>query len=285
MFSEYWVTLYITSGKREIYRRVFLEGVTMRIFNKCLIVHCLLLGFVLAGAGFAMSPQVLLVWGQKDNMKHNIYFSQQVDGKWATPIVLASGDHPNVLPTLIKNFRNEVWVVWIGLDNGKGTLRYRHLQNGEWGGVAEIQTSTETDMAPSLQVDAHGVAWLVWAGVDGDDDIYFCHWTEAGWTVPQLLNLDDFWPDILPRLAINENRQLQVTWSGFNGKRYVDYFSIWDGQQWTLEKEHDTLPDGEKVSSKTGDYLPQFVDDASQAALYLEKTDGQGDVYYRDQLK
>ena len=72
----------------------------------------------------------------------------------------------------------------------------------------EIQTSTETDMAPSLQVDAQGVAWLVWAGLNGDDDIYFSNWTEVGWSDPQILNNDDSWPDILPRLAINENRTI-----------------------------------------------------------------------------
>ncbi len=257
----------------------------MRIFKKCLIVQCLLFGFLFAGASFALSLQVLLVWGKEDNLKHNIYLSQQVDGKWSTPIVLASDDHLNVLPTVIKNSNNEVWVVWTGLNNGKGTLQYRHFQNGEWGAVTEIRTSTETDMAPSLQVDAEGVAWLVWAGVDGDDDIYYSHWTEAGWTVPQLLNVDDSWPDILPRLAINKNGQLQVTWSGFNGKRYVDYLSLWDGQRWTPEEELETLPDDEKISTPIIDYLPEFVDDTSQAALYLEKTAGQGDVYYREQLK
>ncbi len=258
----------------------------MKISKKCLIVQCVLFVLFLAEYSFALSPQVLLVWGEVDNLKNNLYLSEQVDGKWSTPIVLASDDHPNVLPTLIKNSRNEVWVVWTSLDNGKGTLRYRHFRNGEWGGVVEILTSTETDMAPSLQVDDQGVAWLVWAGLNGDDDIYFSNWTEVGWTDPQLLNSDDAWPDILPRLAINEYEQLQVKWSGFNGKRYTDYISIWDGKRWTPEEEIETLPDENNTSSKVSDILPQFVDDISQAALYIEKPGGgQGDVYYRDQLK
>lgn len=247
------------------------------------LLMCLLLAFFLTENCFA--SQSMLTWATVENSRHNLYLSQEKDGNWSEPIILASNDTPIILPTLIKNSNNDIWVVWTALDKNKNRLQYRHFNNGQWGEITGIQTSTKTDMAPSLQVDDKGVAWLVWAGVNGDDDIYYAYWNDGGWTVPQLLNIDDSWPDILPRLYISEKGQLQVQWLGYNGKSYVNYESVLEGGQWTADEELPGLAKENDFNFTTSVSLPQYIDDLSQAALYLENSNGMRYVLYRDQLK
>ena len=217
---------------------------------RLLSIHLFVTGIVISGNCSALELQNSLVWSKKTESQYNLYYSKQVQGQWSAPVIIASDDTPIILPTLAKNTNNEIWVVWNVLRDGKGRLRYCHFQNEKWGESYNLKTQNETDMAPSLHLDTSGTPWLVWAGLNGDDDIFFSRWDGKRWTDPELINSNDAWPDILPVISNNEAGQLQVKWTGYDGRNYVSYISIWNGQQWTPEEELTALSEAEEIPNE-----------------------------------
>ena len=231
----------------------------------------------------------LLAWGKRTGSDYNIHFSRQVvNGQWSDPIVLASSDNPEILPTMGSNAEGTVWVVWNELTGKGGQLRFRHFRNGIWQPAETIQTDTTEDMAPSLIIDGHDVPLLVWAGFNGDDDIYYSRWDGAGWALPKMVNKDDDWPDILPRLSLNEKETPRVVWSGYNGDRYVNYMSQWDGNQWIPEEELTGETSFFRVRADSvlrDQQLPDFLESTDQAVLYIKGDNHRARVLHRKELR
>ena len=68
------------------------------------------------------------------------------------------------------------------------------------------------------------------------------------------MNEDDQWPDILPTIAFNNQKQIVVSWLGYNGERYVQYSASWVGQGWSPERETGQPP----IENQEMPDLPEF---------------------------
>ena len=164
--------------------------------------------------------------------------------------------------------------MWSEIAGLNGRLHYRRYDQGHWIPAKHIQTKTSSDLAASAITDRNGDVWLVWSGTDEtDDDIYFIRWQSGEWTQPARVNTDDEKPDILPQLVLNNKGLPQVTWSGFDGERYVTFASDWSGSSWSVEYKFESitseLPKGDiQDSVDPSVLLPEFVSDFSQACLH-----------------
>jgi len=230
----------------------------------------------------------LLAWGKRTGSDYDIHFSRKsVNGQWSDPVVIASSDNLEILPTMGRNAEGTIWIVWNELTTEGGQLRFRHFRNGFWQPAETIQTDTTEDMAPSLIIDGHDVPWLVWAGFNGDDDIYYSRWNGTGWDLPKMVNNDDDWPDILPRLSLDEKEMPRVVWSGYNGDHYVNYVNYWNGSQWILEQElaGKTSFVRAGADSSLHNQLPDFLDSTDQAVLYIKEINNRARVLHREELQ
>lgn len=227
--------------------------------------------------------ETMAAWGELTATGHDIYFSMQIGNQWSEPIVISATNNPEILPTLAGNGR-EIWIAWTELAGEASRLRFRHFNGAAWDQPAEVPTLMHTNLAPALQTDNQGVVWLVWAGSGNHDDIYSSRWTGSAWTEPVMVNEGDDWPDILPVLTLNQNNMPQVVWKGYNGEKYVEYISTWDGAKWSKERE---LPPGAGNLAGAGGLnlqLPPFLTSLDQAALFTRNPGEAGRVYHRQEL-
>lgn len=236
---------------------------------------------LLCKPAFGQLDDAILAWGIMEESGHHIYFSRHSQPGWSPPRQLSFSDEPEILPTLASNAQGEIWVIWTELAGSGGKLKFRYHRNGEWESPMSIQTDTVSDMAPSVIVDYNENVWLVWSGTDHrDDDIFFSRWQNGEWTRPEKVNTDDEWPDILPQISLSASGMPQVTWSGYDGNKYVTFISSWTGSAWSLEQvlhEPDRHLSNSPNRSAEIDMaamiadLPDFVTDVNQATIHFRQ--------------
>jgi len=238
---------------------------TVVFFFICIIGMC--------QPAFGQIGDAILALAKEGSSGHHIYFSQRSQQKWSSPMQLSFSDKSEILPTLASNAQDEIWLVWTELGQGGGKLKFRFRQNGKWKPTVLLRTENTSDMAPSVIVDGEGDTWLVWAGTDQlDDDIFFSRWQNGEWTLPGKVNADDNWPDILPQISLSETDMPEVTWSGFDGKKYVTFTSNWTGTAWSPERVLLSKEKIRKIDMAAIIYeLPDFVTDLNQATIHFSR--------------
>jgi hypothetical protein len=160
----------------------------------------------------------------------------------------------------------------IELNGATGRIKVLRSTGKKWQKQPDIVSDTQNDWGPSIILDSNGNPWLAWVGFDGtDDDIYYTYWTGNKWKKTLRVNTDDGWPDTLPILYLNKDRIPEVRWSGFNGSKYIQYTSSWNGASWSAERVA-INPFSGPASLQTE--LPAFLTERTQAALHLRNRTG-----------
>lgn len=249
--------------------------------------------FVLSWCQFAFGQPTdfILVWGKREKQESNIYFTRKKNQVWDKPEQLSFSPYPEVTPTLVSNPTGDVWVVWTELSTTGGKLHYRRYNKGSWRAPQTVETTTTSDMAPSSIIDRHGDIWLVWAGTDGkDDDIFSSRWNRRRWGEPMKVNSDDNLPDILPKIDLNSNGNVRVSWVGYVDGKYRNFHCDWTGDKWGPERLSGELMGHRHSNDSSADVdtatiissLPDFVDDINQAAIHFLHNGHSKTVHLKD---
>ena len=170
-----------------------------------------------------------VVWDDYDGTDTEIFVSQKMLGSWTEPKRLTDNDSPDFSPCVALDKKNRPWVVWVGND-GISTAIYSRFWNGEtWSKKVQVDSvDIYEDTLPCIMIDDRNQPWVVWSGYDGrDDDIYLSSWSGVNWKPEEMVNEDDFSPDIAPVIsAAPDNKKMIVSWTGYNGIGYELYHSF-----------------------------------------------------------
>gem|GEM_PF-1190774 len=212
------------------------------------------------------NTQSELVWAEFDGEDYEIYYSSLRDNLWTPKLQLSNASYTDILPCVSSGTDGLIWVVWTALVGSKSQLFYSNFDGKSWSYPTPITTNLSKNMAPSIIVDNANIPWIVWAGFDGqDDDIFFTRWNGYDWDVPLRVNKDDSMPDILPLIGVDSEGNPWLEWSGYDGKKYINYFSKWTGAEWSEEIEagssnlYESIPD-----------LPHFLKDPGTASIHIQ---------------
>ncbi len=179
-----------------------------------------------------------LVWSEFDGENNEIYYSRLEDNIWTQKVQLSNKAFRNTSPSVSSGTDGITWVVWTAISGSKSHLLFSNYDGKTWSSPTRISTNLSSNTAPSIVVDNENIPWIVWAGFDGqDDDIFFTRWNGFDWDAPQRVNKDDSLPDILPLSRIDEEGNLLVEWSGYDGEKYRNYSSRYTGSEWDEEIE------------------------------------------------
>jgi lysophospholipase L1-like esterase len=214
-----------------------------------------------------------LTWAESDGENYQIFFTSLSNNLWTKKIQLTNNNFTNIHPSISSGSDGFIWVVWTALVGLKSQLFYSNFDGNSWSDPVQISTNFSSNTSPSIIVDDENNPWIVWAGFDGkDDDIFFMRWNGNDWGIPLRVNSDDTYPDILPVVGIGEGGTPWVSWLGYDGDTYRNYFSKWTGTGWkdeiiaeeggisqlALMKEAYNIPD-----------LPDFLHDVDMASIHI----------------
>ena len=242
----------------------------MCLFEKIVAVLLTLISITLP-ASAENSSHAMLAWIEPAKNGYNLNFSVRAERIWSKPETILNSSVPIITPA-VSSDDDSVWVVFVETNGSIGRIRVIKKTDEEWQRQPEIVANTQNVWGPSIIIDNKGTPWLAWAGYDGiDDDIYYTFWNGNAWKTPEKVNTDDDWPDTLPILALNNQGAPEVRWSGFNGSKYIRYFSTWDGNRWSQEAEA-INPFSAPLALQTE--LPSFLTDKTHAALHIRNPSG-----------
>lgn len=218
--------------------------------------------------------QAELTWAEFDGENYEIFFSNLSNNLWIEKVQLTNNNFTNILPSISSGSDGIIWIVWSAVNDSKSNLFFCNSFGNSWSDPVQISTNLSSNTSPCIIVDNENIPWIVWAGFDGqDDDIFITRWNGNDWETPLRINRDDSSPDILPVIGIDEGVTPWVSWSGYDGNKYRNYFSKWTGTEWedeiVIEKEDiyqsvimneiDSIPN-----------LPDFLGDQNMASIHIK---------------
>lgn len=213
----------------------------------------------------------MLAWIEPAKNGYNLYFSERTERVWSKPEITLNTSVPIITPA-ISSDESSSWIVFVETNGSIGRIKVIKSDDEKWHKQPDINSNTQNDWGPTIIIDSKGTPWLAWTGYDGtDDDIYYTYWKGNEWKKPEKVNTDDGWPDTLPILALNKEGAPEVRWSGFNGSKYIRYFSTWDSSRWSQEAEA-INPFSAPLALQTD--LPSFLTDKTHAALHIRNPSG-----------
>jgi hypothetical protein len=210
------------------------------------IIIFVVIGFVAIHTNdvFSANQELLYaVWSQPVGKKiTTIKYSGRYNGNWKEPTELEINSGLHVTPSIGLDKIGNIWIVWIEQTVEENILRYARIKNGNTETGRILSTRNEQSYAPTLVIDSSGVPWIAWSGIVGKlADIFISHWTGSSWTVPVMVNDKNDVPDITPIMGLLDNKNLWVSWFGFDeSRRYVQFFATMDNNHWLVDKK--TLP-------------------------------------------
>ena len=200
---------------------------------KTLFFLCLL--FVVCSSALAAQDTLRLsrvddlyvVWEQSDGNDTEIFISQRNGGRWSEPQQLTDNDLNDSSPCVALDKNDRPWVVWVGADGVSTSIFASHKKDRSWSRVEQVDSvDIYDDTMPCVTVDGENKPWVVWSGNDGrDDDIYLSGWNGINWQPEVMVNEDDWTPDLAPAVALDSDKELLITWMGYNGRNYQLYYS------------------------------------------------------------
>lgn len=258
-------------------KNLYSNSVNLIIFITLVIY--LLLSFVPANTSFAQdgtsNTQADLAWAEFDGEDFEIYYGYFNGGVWSPKIQLSHNRSEDIFPSISSGADGVSWVVWSAFDGSNSMLVYSNSGENTWSVPQKISTHLTSNTAPSIAVDNSNTPWIVWAGNNGqDDEIYFTRWNGRSWDEPTQVNREDTTPDILPKIGIDANGNPFVIWSGYDGEKYIDYFSGWRKTEWgdesiAVEQMYRSLTED---SGRQIPELPEYLTDPDSASIHIRGT-------------
>lgn len=185
------------------------------------------------------------------------------DDEWSEPVLVHSNASGfSYAPTIASDADGNSLIVWVEDNGSANQLMYRvKSRSGDWSGKSQQLTSAKGEKTtPVLIRSISGVIYLSWVSDQNDsDDVFLSRWSFAdGWSEPQLISLDNVFPDIRPSfeyVAVENGRsELQVLWQA----RSSD--GVYVPDQYVLEA-------GLEFSSAQSELSEQCTKELSKVAL------------------
>jgi hypothetical protein len=219
-------------------------------------------------------PDAQMAWQEKANSRYTVQYSQMKNGNWDQPKNIYDSSLDCLHPSITSDPAGGTWISWTLTDGKTSNIAICKMDDGKCLNVDVLRNQMTSNVAPSILADKSGKLWVVWSGFDGKDDEIFYSINEGGhWTEPKQINEDDTYPDILPNLILNDNDRPVVYWYGFNGDKYVEYYSIWNGKNWSSEKTIDDLVSYTDMLAKKKMNLPKlppFLTTKEKGAIHIK---------------
>lgn len=179
-----------------------------------------------------------VVWHGRKDGEHMLFLRHRRNGVWLETKEFFSDGAVNSPPVMVADRQKRNFVVWTLREHDSVRLAFRLIDGDRVSQPNFINTSFRYSMAPHMTVDPLGVVWLTFSGSNGDDDdIYVSSWSNGEWAPPQQVNTDDDLPDVLPVIGVDRTGGVWIRWHSFDGDRYRQYYSRWNGEQWSPEQE------------------------------------------------
>jgi len=227
-----------------------------------------------AGRDNIENIQAELTWAESDGENYQIFFSSLSNNLWEKKVQLTHNNFTNILPSISSGSDGIVWIVWSAFNNSKSNLFFCNSFGNSWSDPVQISTNLSSNTSPCIIIDNENIPWIVWAGFDGqDDDIFFTKWNGNDWEIPLRINRDDTYPDILPVIGIDERGTPWVSWSGYDGNKYRNYFSKWTETGWedeTILEKEDLYQSAITEEADSIPILPNFLRDENMASIHIK---------------
>ncbi len=167
------------------------------------------------------SGEADLVWSQGVGGRHVVLYSRLEKGKWR-PVEQVSDDYrENLHPVVDRDSLGRSWIFWTALDDTGLAIRYTVGNQGNWSVPATVPSELRSNIAPSVIIDQADTVHVVWAGNDGGlDDIYHSLYSGGSWSDPERIHPENHVPDVLPRVDIDAQGRVEVTWKQFRDGQY-----------------------------------------------------------------
>jgi len=227
---------------------------------------------VFAGEQENFPQHVELVWSESDGLRHEIYASSYLSGRWSEPRQITDDNADNLHPAVDIDADGRKWVVWTAIDETGYEIKYTIFEHGEWMEPTVLPSSLRSNIKPSVALDAKNIPWVVWSGNDGDnDDIYFSRFINGKWEKERRVHEGNKVPDILPVVNLNTDGKLTIVWEGYRNGAYHKLQSSWNGKYWNtpieLTGENELSEQSEKNEASLP--LPEYVNDQRQVFLRI----------------
>ncbi len=154
-------------------------------------------------------------WAAFDNdqQEMNVYLRTEVSGGSAIERQITHGG-VNITPTLQMD-GSIIWLAWVDRAKAKQyDLNYAVLLAGSLDVIEMSRVTTQDNLiySPSITVTPQGTPWLAWAGFDGQDEEIRATYYENGHWVPERAVTDNEISDSRPRLKIQADGSLLLSW-------------------------------------------------------------------------
>ncbi|WP_319549702.1 hypothetical protein [Desulfogranum marinum] len=200
----------------------------------------ILIGLVLLYSAFRAyrAEDSPITWYGKKNGEYMFFLQNRNNNALLNTKQLFSGGQVNSPPVVVVDKKKRNFVVWTIREQDSVRMAFRLIDGNRIHQPNFIHPSLRYVMAPHMAVDPSGVIWLTFSGSNGDDDddIYLSSWSDGEWAPPQRVNTDDDLPDVLPVVGVGRTGEIWVRWLGFDGEQYRQYYSSWNGEQWSREQ-------------------------------------------------
>ena len=218
-----------------------------------------------------------MVWVQNSEGNFPVFFSK-FDGKqWKEPLIVSENEKLNLVPSIAKGDKGEIWVVWTLFDKGETELFFKYYAGGSWSDEQKIETGLPANIAPSILFDDQKILWLVWAGSDGeDDDIYYTRWNGSAFEPAERIT-DNSVPDVLPVLGMTPEGKLWVQWKYYGDSGYETMVSEWKGTEWSEAKlakgnfllKYASAKESAGETEELEIELPEFISDPRAVSVFV----------------
>lgn len=115
-----------------------------------------------------------------------------------------------------------------------------------------VHPSLNPSSSPLIHVDHFQRIWIFWVGhLDGQDDIYSTYFDGINWSTPHCLTDANPYPDLLPQVKEDDQGNLWLVWTGYDGHDYEIFSRRFEGNRWS-----ETLP---ITNNQIGDTSPTLL--------------------------
>jgi len=182
------------------------------------------------------SGDIWLVWEERKSQNSNIYIAQLKNQGIGKHINVTTGlEGFNFSPSMDFSYGNDLWVTWVNYSQKKYTIMVKNVtEDQSW----TINSAPDaSSLTPRIIIDGTEKIWIFWAGQSRHrDEILYSSFDGVRWRKSKSLNKHPEAPHVTPAVSVDFNGFPHVVWSAYDGDDYEIYYSRWDGNTWTPEK-------------------------------------------------
>ena len=226
--------------------------------------------------------QAVLAWSRCFGRNYDIYFTRYNGSNWITPYRVSSKATDALHPAMTTDGDNRLWVTMERWNHLNGDIYCRYYDDSGWQSMFAVTIDSANDYAPRMATDSAGRAWTVWSSERYQDNrnIYVKrynpssgHWENIYRVTGNPVQDQD------PRICVDGNGTIWVTWTTWRNGNADIYESHYDGVSWSSPQAI--------TSDENNDEYSELVVDKDGYVWCIWQSDRNGDWeilsrYYKD---